>query len=1133
MFREITSSCLLLTALLLSFSYSQSINYLSPNSGQEGINGLQVYLYASGVNFYDSYGNYGNPNSISFSDGGISTNNLQIVNSSTIKFDIDISENTNLTSRDVTLYSSGGYWSLYKEDAFNVTESPWINSEITSISPTEVQADGQYQINIYTSGVNFTDPYSSTYSPFESLNFSGGEIDVANTQVYSDVIQATIDVDRFAYTTERGLTVNTDNYTFYLNNALKITPTDPIEIISVSPTEGEQGTNNLTLTIDILNVDFYDMYLLGSVYFSNSDLSGSSISSQSVVDQNTIQVNVDISPWTDPGYYDLTLGIHSYYGGQVENDTYSGFEVTQGDHELLSISPNSAHRSTDDLIITLLASGVNFNDSYANNSVSFSGSGISVNWVNTTNYNELQAQIDVSSSANSGFRDITVTTGNQIIGLEDAFEVKYPEATLNPNQGSLGDSFEVSLIGSGITFDDMYGIQNVSFSGSGLNISNINQTSDKTMTFYLSIGDAQPGMRNLYIDQYSGYGDDYSFNDVFEILNSNIAGCMDGLATNYNSEAVEDDGSCIYPDFSPYIYLEISNSLVDSSYNIHYTISQDNGESIIQSGSLDSDYGTFNINNLSVGEIIGNGTFIQKPLDLDTTFIEYQVEVAQNPDSNHVNVYTRVISSNDNEFPIGLIFGGYILTNKYPGINMYAENPSPYERTSYFISTLNLNNLFMNPDFNDIVFSANLTSLENDNFSQEIYFDIGIEQITGCTDNTALNYNSNANIDDNSCDYLATLSFGNVIRDYENNYHYIEILLNNSNSNLRGFQFDLEIGESLYLQNVSGGLAEDEGFEVVYNSNRVIGYNIEGDSIMEQVGILTNLTLEGSVWIYPIQVCIIDEVLIGPTGDNQYTSDTGECITIENEIGDVNMDSLIDVLDVVMIVNYALGGYADSYQFWASDLNTDGIINVQDIVMEIDIIIGISNLARIKHLEEAKINLFKDKITVSSEGTIAGIELHTSGDFTITSSTLSQGWEFYQNNDIIILVDMIGSGISEDIILYYDGTMQIKNNLLSDWSGNAISANLNIIPDTYILQTAYPNPFNPTTTLSFAIPVDSEIVLSIYNMQGREVSRLIDGNMDAGYHSVTWDANSYSSGVYFVKMIAEDFSNTQKIMLIK
>ena len=89
------------------------------------------------------------------------------------------------------------------------------------------------------------------------------------------------------------------------------------------------------------------------------------------------------------------------------------------------------------------------------------------------------------------------------------------------------------------------------------------------------------------------------------------------------------------------------------------------------------------------------------------------------------------------------------------------------------------------------------------------------------------------------------------------------------------------------------------------------------------------------------------------------------------------------------------------------------------------------------------------------------------------------------------------------------------------------------IPDDFELSQAYPNPFNPTTTLSFAIPVDSEVSLSVYNLQGREVSTLIDGNMDAGYHSIVWDANSYASGVYFVKMVAGEFVNTQKLMLIK
>ena len=50
--------------------------------------------------------------------------------------------------------------------------------------------------------------------------------------------------------------------------------------------------------------------------------------------------------------------------------------------------------------------------------------------------------------------------------------------------------------------------------------------------------------------------------------------------------------------------------------------------------------------------------------------------------------------------------------------------------------------------------------------------------------------------------------------------------------------------------------------------------------------------------------------------------------------------------------------------------------------------------------------------------------------------------------------------------------------------------------------------------------VDSKVSLSIYDLQGREVSQLISGNMHAGYHSVVWNANSYASGMYFIKMLA-------------
>jgi len=59
------------------------------------------------------------------------------------------------------------------------------------------------------------------------------------------------------------------------------------------------------------------------------------------------------------------------------------------------------------------------------------------------------------------------------------------------------------------------------------------------------------------------------------------------------------------------------------------------------------------------------------------------------------------------------------------------------------------------------------------------------------------------------------------------------------------------------------------------------------------------------------------------------------------------------------------------------------------------------------------------------------------------------------------------------------------------------------------------------------------VALSIYNLQGREVATLIDANMEAGYHSVVWNADEFSSGMYIVKMISGEFVNTQKLMLIK
>ena len=69
--------------------------------------------------------------------------------------------------------------------------------------------------------------------------------------------------------------------------------------------------------------------------------------------------------------------------------------------------------------------------------------------------------------------------------------------------------------------------------------------------------------------------------------------------------------------------------------------------------------------------------------------------------------------------------------------------------------------------------------------------------------------------------------------------------------------------------------------------------------------------------------------------------------------------------------------------------------------------------------------------------------------------------------------------------------------------------------------------------MNFSLPLESEVQIIVYDLQGREVVSLADGKMDDGFHTVVWNADRYSSGVYFVKMVAGEYISNQKLMLVK
>jgi len=89
------------------------------------------------------------------------------------------------------------------------------------------------------------------------------------------------------------------------------------------------------------------------------------------------------------------------------------------------------------------------------------------------------------------------------------------------------------------------------------------------------------------------------------------------------------------------------------------------------------------------------------------------------------------------------------------------------------------------------------------------------------------------------------------------------------------------------------------------------------------------------------------------------------------------------------------------------------------------------------------------------------------------------------------------------------------------------------LPYTYNLDQNYPNPFNPATQINFSLANVSNVRLEVFNILGQRVTTLIDTRMEAGHHTVQFDARNYASGVYFYRLQAGDFRDQKKMMLLK
>jgi hypothetical protein len=89
------------------------------------------------------------------------------------------------------------------------------------------------------------------------------------------------------------------------------------------------------------------------------------------------------------------------------------------------------------------------------------------------------------------------------------------------------------------------------------------------------------------------------------------------------------------------------------------------------------------------------------------------------------------------------------------------------------------------------------------------------------------------------------------------------------------------------------------------------------------------------------------------------------------------------------------------------------------------------------------------------------------------------------------------------------------------------------VPLEFSLHQSYPNPFNPSTTIRYALPHRTHVMLTVFNTLGQHVATLVNGEVEAGYHEVRFDASGLASGVYFYRLQTGDFVATKRLIVLR
>ena len=283
-----------------------------------------------------------------------------------------------------------------------------------------------------------------------------------------------------------------------------------------------------------------------------------------------------------------------------------------------------------------------------------------------------------------------------------------------------------------------------------------------------------------------------------------------------------------------------------------------------------------------------------------------------------------------------------------------------------------------------------------------------------------------------------------------------------------------------------------------------------------------------------------------------------ECDDCHNLAGDINDDLNLDILDIVNVVNIILSGGISSPDYSECaiiDANIDGnsVINILDVIQLINMVIGDSRLISEETAYAVAQMYYMDEnlvIRIESSIDVAGVEMTINSNMShdinlIDNSHITTKTSYFDNQLKVLSYNIFNDPFDGHVIEYrINDARNLDQNDISITIGspqgnefyvttNYNGSSIEMGPSSYSLNDVYPNPFNPSTQVSFSLPIDSYVTLQAYNLQGTMVDNIFEGYQIKGNHSYTWNASSLPSGVYYIRMISGSNILSTKAMLLK